>query len=208
MTQRLVASHQPVAPHQPIAPHQPVMPHRPIGPHQPIAVRHPAATHSVTWVAFSLLVAALCLLLGACSPVAPEPGPRHAVAPTAPIDPAQPCVRATAPAPDPGGQPAPVGLEAGFDRVANTIVLSAGKGVTLPALSQTIDDPAALRELAPGEWLLGANLEVLAGASLRIAAPGVRWLKMSSGTGGFVSVTALGGGLDISGACITSWWTS
>jgi parallel beta-helix repeat protein len=84
-------------------------------------------------------------------------------------------------------------------------VLRGGTGVTLSALSGAVREPAALRELAPGEWLLGANLEVLAPASLRVAAPEARWLMLSSGAGGFVSVKALGGGLDISGSCVTSW---
>ncbi|MGH3565552.1 MAG: right-handed parallel beta-helix repeat-containing protein [Pseudonocardia sp.] len=160
--------------------------------------------HTVVRTALALLTATLCLLLSACTPAAPELGPPRDVAPTAPVDPTQPCARPV-PTGAQAGQPAPVGLEAGFDRAVNKIVLSAGTGVTLPALSQAINDPTALRETAPSEWLLGANLEILADASLQIAAPTVRWLKVSSGAGGFVSITALGGDLDISGACITSW---
>jgi len=40
---------------------------------------------------------------------------------------------------------------------------------------------------------------------VRIAAPEVRWLKLRSAAGSFVTVKVLGGGLDISGTCVTSW---
>jgi parallel beta-helix repeat protein len=46
---------------------------------------------------------------------------------------------------------------------------------------------------------------VQGGAELQIAAPEVRWLKLTSDTGRFVTVKALGGRLDITGSCVTSW---
>ena len=58
-----------------------------------------------------------------------------------------------------------------------------------------IQRPEVLRELAPGEWLLGANLRIEAGAVLRIAAPNVRWLKLRSDDQVFVWIRALGGQL-------------
>ena len=59
--------------------------------------------------------------------------------------------------------------------------------------------------MAPGEWLLGKTLEVTQGASLKVTAPEVRWLKLRSDATGFASVKILGGGLDLNGACVSSW---
>ena len=53
--------------------------------------------------------------------------------------------------------------------------------------------------------MLNKTIEINQGASLKIDAPTVRWLKMRSDDTGFASVKALGGGLDINGACVTSW---
>jgi parallel beta-helix repeat protein len=77
--------------------------------------------------------------------------------------------------------------------------------VTLPVLAQAVDNPDLLREVAPGEWLLGADLVVLPGASLEITTPDVRWFKLASAPGRSASVKALGGGVEIEGTCITSW---
>jgi parallel beta-helix repeat protein len=149
--------------------------------------------------------AALCLLVGGCaSGPAPPPLVTSEVAPAERVDPAAPCTRG-APAGAPVEQPGPVGVAARFDRAGNTVVLTGGQGVTLAALSGVVNDPAALRELAPGEWLLGADLVISPGASLRITAPAVRWLKLASGPGGYVSVRALGGAVEVEGACVTSW---
>jgi parallel beta-helix repeat protein len=147
------------------------------------------------------------VVASACSAAPPEPLPRRDVAAPAAADPAQPCVREAAAAPA-APAPAPTGLDARYDAAANRLVLAAGTGVTLPALAGAVDDPAALREVAPGEWLLGADLVVQGGAELRIAAPDVRWLQLSSDAGRFVSLTALGGRLDVSGTCVTSWDTA
>jgi parallel beta-helix repeat protein len=92
-----------------------------------------------------------------------------------------------------------------YDEQSNTITIAQGAPTTLPAISSAIAQPDALRELAPGEWLLGANLSIERGASLRISAPDVRRLKLRSDEQGFVWIKALGGALDIAGVCITSW---
>ena len=69
-----------------------------------------------------------------------------------------------------------------------------------------MNKPDLLKETAPGEWQLGTNIEIDQGASLKIAAPTVRWLKLrSDDAGAFSSIKALGGGIDISGTCVTSW---
>jgi hypothetical protein len=72
-------------------------------------------------------------------------------------------------------------------------------------LSRSIANPKVLSEVAAGEWLLGANLEVLGGAALEVSAPTARWLKLSSNPNGFASLKAIGGRIDITGACVTSW---
>ncbi len=163
----------------------------------------PIRTHRTCGRAALLVGSVLCLVLSACSSQ-PAPLERRDVSPAAQIDPARPCVR-EAQHVDPGEDGSSKDVEATFDRGANKIVLSAGEGVTVPALSRAVADQSALRELAPGEWLFGANLEVLKGASLRIASPTVRWLKLSSAGQRFVTIKAIGGNLDISGTCITSW---
>ncbi len=152
-----------------------------------------------------LTVLAAGLLLGACAPSAPPALVPKAVKATAAVDPAAPC---TSKPPAAGAAPASTAAVATFDKGANKILLTGGEHVTLPELSKAVGAPAALRELTPGEWLLGASVEIRPGASLDIAAPDVRWLKMTSNKGSaFVSIKALGGGLDVTGTCITSWDT-
>lgn len=145
------------------------------------------------------------LLLGACSPAPPPPLVPRDVPPLQIVDPAKPCSRlGTAPGTDaPPG--AASGVRAVFDRVANKITLSAGNGVTLTALSKAVGNPAALQQVNPGEWLLGANLEVVGTATLALAAPEAKWLKLSSGPQGYVSIYVLGGKFTVNGTCITSW---
>lgn len=151
-----------------------------------------------------LAVAVFALLGSACARPLPQPLVHRKVPATTMIDPARPCSR-PAPVAVRTSRAAPSGLDAVYDSVTNTITLDHGEAVTLPALSGAVKRPKALHEVAPGEWLLGANIQVLAGASLQITAPAVEWLKLASGPAGFVSVRALGGGLDISGTCVTSW---
>jgi parallel beta-helix repeat protein len=92
-----------------------------------------------------------------------------------------------------------------YDDNSNTILLRKGAQTTLTGISQIVNRPEVLEQLAPGEWLLSANLRVEAGASLRIAAPEARWLKLRSGDRGFVWLKARGGQLEFSGTCISSW---
>jgi len=150
-----------------------------------------------------LVVAAFALLGSACAKPLPQLVRREVPA-TAVVDPVRPCSR-PAPVAARTSRAAPAGLDASYNSAMNTITLDHGEAVTLPALSAAVKRPKALREVAPGEWLLGANIQVLAGASLQITAPAVEWLKLASDPAGFVSVRALGGGLDISGTCVTSW---
>ncbi|GAA0930169.1 right-handed parallel beta-helix repeat-containing protein [Pseudonocardia zijingensis] len=144
------------------------------------------------------------VLLAGCGAPTPPPLERRDVAAPAASDPAQPCVR-EAPAADAPAQAEPAGLDARYDPAQGVIDLVAGTGVTLPALAAAVGDPAALQEVAPGEWQLGADLVVRGGAALQISAPEVRWLKLASAPGRFVSLEALGGTLDVTGTCVTSW---
>jgi len=157
----------------------------------------------------ALVVATLGVLgsavaLAVIGSIPPEPQQlvRHDLAAAVEIDPAHPCTRE---APEGQAAPAPAGVQARFDPAQNAVVLSAGQGVTLPALAQAVGNPDLLREEAPGEWLLGADLAVLPGTSVQIAAPTTRWLKLLSTAGRNASVKAFGGNVDVSGACITSW---
>jgi parallel beta-helix repeat protein len=92
-----------------------------------------------------------------------------------------------------------------YDRETNTIVVGAGPPMALPEISRVLNRPEALRELAPGEWLLSANLRVERGAVLRIAGPDVRRLKLRSDAGGFVWIKVFGGQLAFVDTCVTSW---
>jgi parallel beta-helix repeat protein len=156
------------------------------------------------------LVVATLGVLGAAAALAvigsipPEPQQlvRHEAAAAVQIDPTRPCTRE---APEGPAAPSPEGVQARFDPTQNAVVLSAGQGVTLPALAQAVGNPDLLREEAPGEWLLGADLAVLPGTSLQITAPTARWLKLLSTAGRFASVKSFGGNIDVVGACITSW---
>jgi parallel beta-helix repeat protein len=157
----------------------------------------------------ALLVATLGVLGGAIVlavigsiPPSPQGLVRHDLAAPVRIDPARPCTREAAEAP---AAPQPAGVEAHFDPAQNAVVVTAGQGVTLPALAQAVGNPDLLREEAPGEWLLGADLALLPGTSVQISAPTTRWLKLLSTAGRYASVKAFGGNIDVSGACITSW---
>jgi parallel beta-helix repeat protein len=145
----------------------------------------------------------LAILVSACT-TPPAPLPRRDVPANESVDPTKPCSREVTAAP-PRAQPDSPDMDVHFDSATNTIVLSGGENVSIPALSGAMGRPAALREVEAGEWLLSANITVRSGASLQISAPDVRWLKMASGDGEFVAIKAFGGGIDIDGACITSW---
>ena len=175
----------------------------------------------------AVLAGASAFLMSACAQPPLEPLVRRDVTASAAVDPARPCGRAAPAVPPAPVAPAPVAPapvapapvapapvapaappaapDARYDAPTNTITLAAGQGVPLPELAGLVGNPAALRETAHGEWLLGANILVLRGASLQVTAPSVRWLMMSSGPAGFVTLKAFGGGLHVEGSCITSW---
>jgi parallel beta-helix repeat protein len=157
------------------------------------------------------LVGAVLLVAGAVAgcgggegtPFVPREAPPRAV-----VDPAQPCTRqadlaasVSAPAPD----PAPVPVAAVRDPATRAITVTAGTGFGLAELSRAVRDPAALREVEPGRWLLGADLRLMPGTAMRVVAPEVRWLGLVSAPGQALSIQVLGGSLDVVGACVTSW---
>ena len=92
-----------------------------------------------------------------------------------------------------------------YDAATNTIVLAGGAPSTLPAVAQALARPDLLRELAPGEWLLHANVRLGAGAALEIAGPAARRLKLRSDAQGFVWIKAFGARLAFADTCVTSW---
>jgi parallel beta-helix repeat protein len=92
-----------------------------------------------------------------------------------------------------------------YDDQSNTILLRKGARTGLVGISQAVGRPELLKQLAPGEWLLAANLRVEPGALLRVAAPEARWLKLRSDAGGFVWIKALGGQIEFTGTCVSSW---
>lgn len=120
----------------------------------------------------------------------------------------RPCDVLAKGAPPNTGNAAPAALPAGsahYDDASNTILLRKGAETTLAGIHQALGATNALQELAPGEWLLSANLRVEAGARLRVAAPEVRWLKLRSNADGFVWLKALGGQLEFADTCMSSW---
>lgn len=76
-----------------------------------------------------------------CRVLGPDAGTlvRREVAAAEEIDPARPCSR-QAPAQGPADA-APSGITARFDRVTNTIALTAGENATLTALAEAVQDP-------------------------------------------------------------------
>jgi parallel beta-helix repeat protein len=168
---------------------------------------HTPARAALLVATLGVLGAALTLAVSACAPPPPQPLVRHEPAAEAPVDPARPCTReAAAPAAALHmAAPAPAPVAARFDPATNALLVTGGQGVTLPALAQAVGNPGVLREEAPGQWLLAADLTVLPGASVQIAAPAVRWLKLASAPDRFATVKAFGGNVDVAGTCITSW---
>lgn len=92
-----------------------------------------------------------------------------------------------------------------YDSESHTIYLEDMPPTTLAAVSAALERPDLLWELAPGEWILSAHLEVGPNATLLIAAPEVRWLKMRSDAEGFVWLKAIGGSLTLRNTCVSSW---
>ena len=155
-------------------------------------------------VTLGVLGSALTLGVSGCAPPPIQPLVRQQASAAVEVDPARPCTR-DVPAAAPAAPPLPTVVQARFDPTTNAVLLTAGQGVTLPVLAQAVGNPDLLREEAPGEWLLGVDVAVLPGTSLQIAAPSARWLKLLSTAGRFAAVKAIGGSIDVSGACITSW---
>jgi parallel beta-helix repeat protein len=177
----------------------------------------------------ALVGAGLCALLGGCArpgvsqtPLAPTAAAEAAAASTAamrcPNRPAEPADTGAPPPPDSGGDKAdessdgpssdtnrepmkPIGYNAG----SNTITLGKGAPTTLPEVDRALGRPELLRELAPGEWLLAANLLIGKGVTFQIAGPEVRRLKLRSDPAGFVWIKARGGQLAFVDTCVTSW---
>jgi parallel beta-helix repeat protein len=149
----------------------------------------------------TVLVSVLVLLIAACT-TPPDPLPRRDVPANDSVDPATPCSRDISAPPSTPADSADADVH--FDRASNTITLTRGEQVSMPVLSDAVNE-SLLREVAPGVWLLNANITVPSGTSLRISAPDVRWLKMASGNGRFTAIKAFGGGIDIDGSCVTSW---
>lgn len=146
-------------------------------------------------------------LLCACAalPAAQIGAPADAVVRAAPAEQAAPT-----PCPAPPARPAaepeePALADVDYDSKTNTIRLRRGEPTDLPGLAVALGRPELLRELAPGEWLLAANLEIAKGAELRVAGPAVRWLKLRSDAESFVWVKARGGDLSFVDTCVSSW---
>ena len=92
-----------------------------------------------------------------------------------------------------------------YDASQNIIIVQEGSNVTLSQISNLLNQPHILLEMRPGEWLLSAHLLIQKKASMRIAAPEVRWLKLASYQGGFSWIKVRGGQLDFIDTCVTSW---
>lgn len=111
----------------------------------------------------------------------------------------------------PAGAEPPAGADSApaagvsYDPQANIIRLRGAQPATIAGVAAALGRTDLLRETAPGEWLLAANLQIDRGAELRVAGPQVRWLKLRSDQDGFVWVKALGGTLTFSDTCVSSW---
>jgi len=92
-----------------------------------------------------------------------------------------------------------------YDLASNTIVLGGGAPANLLALGRALKRADLLRQLAPGEWLLAANLWIGPGAEFQIAGPEALRLKLRSDAAGFVWIIASGGRLTFADTCVTSW---
>jgi len=92
-----------------------------------------------------------------------------------------------------------------YDATDNTIIVEEGSDITLSQISEALAQPQLLLQLQAGEWLLSANLLIERNASVRLAAPDVRWLKLASDEERFSWLKVRGGELEISGTCVTSW---
>ena len=149
--------------------------------------------------------AALGLLVAGCSSSPPPDLQRRTVPAPVTSDPAKPCTKASAGAEAAASGGGSSGVTAALDRTTNTIRVTGGTGITLDRLSKAIGNPTALRELQPGEWLAGASIEIDKGASLTLSPPDVSWLKLRSVGPNYATLKAFGGGLALTGVCVSSW---
>jgi parallel beta-helix repeat protein len=92
-----------------------------------------------------------------------------------------------------------------YDVASNTIVLGRGAPTSLPALARALRRDDLLHQLAPGEWLLLANLWIGPGVQFQVAGPQARRLKLRSDGKGFVWIITSGGRLTFVDSCVTSW---
>jgi parallel beta-helix repeat protein len=102
-------------------------------------------------------------------------------------------------------QPKDVWANVKYDAKEQTIIVRKGAEVTVRDIAHSLGESDVIREIAPGEWLLDANLRIEEGAAVRIAAPETQRLKLRSDESGFVWIKAFGGQLEFSGVCVTSW---
>jgi len=92
-----------------------------------------------------------------------------------------------------------------YDAASNTIVLGGGAPTNLPNLARALKRDDLLQQLAPGEWLLAANLWIGPEVAFQIAGPQVRWLKLRSDAAGFVWIITSRGQLTFADTCVTAW---
>jgi parallel beta-helix repeat protein len=168
-------------------------------------------------IAASLLAGCGAATAAQVPAAAPTVPPTRTTLPAQPVPPALAALKertwqcdAAASAEGAAAQPAPEGEVANpavvhYDDSSNTIEVRKGANTSLAGIGGVINRPDVLVELAPGEWLLNANLRVEAGSAVQIAAPAVRRLKLKSDADGFVWLKAIGGQLRIDGTCVTSW---
>ncbi len=95
-------------------------------------------------------------------------------------------------------------LHISYDPNKNVITVGGrGQRVTLKTLARAV--PQSVREVAPGEWYVTANIHVRVGVQLAVVAPEVRWLKLMSTPEAFVTIRATNGQLLFDGVKVTSW---
>ena len=92
-----------------------------------------------------------------------------------------------------------------YDATSNTIVLGGGAPTNLPNLARALKRDDLLQQLAPGEWLLAANLWIGPEVEFQIAGAQARRLKLRSDAAGFAWIIASGGRLTFADTCVTSW---
>ena len=90
------------------------------------------------------------------------------------------------------------------DQRLNALVINQGN-VSLSSLQMLLEQANALRILPDGSWLLQRNLIIKKGAQLTIDGKAFPRLLLKSDSSGFIWIKALGGGLVIDDACISSW---